>query len=68
MATRPRAYEQKTYEEWRDESWAGAREAVEELVVFMKKEGFGKLKMGKPFDIEIDLSIAPCPAATTLKK
>jgi hypothetical protein len=53
----PRAYAPtKDYAEWSQEAWEAALNAANEAISLLKEHKLKRLRIGKPFDIEIEVS------------
>jgi hypothetical protein len=48
--------EELTHQEWLDTGWIAAKAAILEALELMREHEIKRLKVGRPFDIEIELS------------
>lgn len=47
--------EKKSYEEWSAETFQDAKAAVDEVIKIARREKLKRLRIGKPFDIEVEV-------------
>lgn len=60
--------EDKPYDEWLKETAAASLEHLDELITRMKEEKLSYLRIGKPFDMEIDFRAPMMPGIVDIKK
>jgi hypothetical protein len=53
---REKSADKLTHQEWLEAGWQGATEALEMLISLAKEHNLRRLKVGRPYDIEIELA------------
>lgn len=54
MSGKIQKLERKTYGEWADDTYAQAKEVIDEVIAIGRREKLKKLRVGKPYDIEVE--------------